>query len=190
MRNFDRGGRTGGRSVGGKFNRRDGGRRDFGGDRDRGRMTMYPATCAECGNPCEVPFQPKSGRPVFCANCFGKSGGREDRRQGTDRDFRPDRKDRQMFSATCDDCGNPCEVPFRPTDGKPVFCKSCFETKGGRKPRESSAPSKQGPDQFASLHAKLDKILSALSVTQRITVEKPAAKVKVKPKAKAKPKAK
>ena len=28
--------------------------------------------------------------------------------------------------ATCSECGQECEVPFKPTDGKPVFCKECY----------------------------------------------------------------
>lgn len=34
-----------------------------------------------------------------------------------------------MFSAVCDNCGKDCQVPFRPTSGKPIFCSSCFESK-------------------------------------------------------------
>lgn len=34
-----------------------------------------------------------------------------------------------MFSAVCDNCGKECQVPFRPTSGKPIFCSSCFESK-------------------------------------------------------------
>jgi CxxC-x17-CxxC domain-containing protein len=185
MRNFSKDRHSGGRNSGGKFNRREGGRRDFGGDRDRGHSQMYPATCAECGSPCEVPFQPRSGRPVFCNNCFDKSGGREERRDGG-RNFRPDTKDRQMFSATCAECGSPCEVPFRPTAGKPVYCKSCFDKKGNRKNREDAAPARQGPDQFAALNAKLDKIIGILSATKG----QPAATVKAEPKVKLKAKPK
>ena len=45
--------------------------------------------------------------------------------------FRPsgDREDRQMFTATCDECHKQCEVPFKPTGGKPVYCKDCFASK-------------------------------------------------------------
>ena len=32
----------------------------------------------------------------------------------------------QMHQATCSECGNKCEVPFRPTGEKPVYCKECF----------------------------------------------------------------
>ena len=33
---------------------------------------MHKATCADCGNECEVPFEPKEGRPVYCRECFAK----------------------------------------------------------------------------------------------------------------------
>ena len=33
---------------------------------------MYPAVCASCGAECEVPFEPRSGRPVYCDECFSK----------------------------------------------------------------------------------------------------------------------
>lgn len=35
----------------------------------------------------------------------------------------------EMHRATCSDCGKGCEVPFRPTGDKPVFCSDCFENK-------------------------------------------------------------
>ena len=47
------------------------GRGKFGGDRDRGPVIMHPATCDKCGKPCEVPFKPTSGKPVYCNACFG-----------------------------------------------------------------------------------------------------------------------
>ena len=33
---------------------------------------MFPATCAECGKDTEVPFEPRSGRPVYCSDCYRK----------------------------------------------------------------------------------------------------------------------
>ncbi|MFH1399865.1 MAG: CxxC-x17-CxxC domain-containing protein [Candidatus Woesearchaeota archaeon] len=33
---------------------------------------------------------------------------------------------REMHKATCADCGKECEVPFQPTDGRPVYCKECY----------------------------------------------------------------
>jgi len=38
------------------------------------------------------------------------------------RDFGP----REMHKAVCTKCGKECEVPFKPTEGKPVYCKDCF----------------------------------------------------------------
>jgi CxxC-x17-CxxC domain-containing protein len=40
---------------------------------------------------------------------------------------------REMHKATCSDCGAECEVPFVPTEGKPVYCRNCFQNH--RKPQ-------------------------------------------------------
>ncbi|TFG23456.1 MAG: hypothetical protein EU532_13495 [Promethearchaeota archaeon] len=39
-------------------------------NRSYGNRTMHKATCADCGNECEVPFQPKEGRAVYCRECY------------------------------------------------------------------------------------------------------------------------
>lgn len=39
--------------------------RDAGGARQ-----MFEAVCSECGKPCQVPFQPRNDRPVYCSDCF------------------------------------------------------------------------------------------------------------------------
>ena len=44
---------------------------------------------------------------------------------GSDYGSRP-RGPREMFAATCSSCGQETEVPFRPTQGKPVYCSACF----------------------------------------------------------------
>jgi len=33
---------------------------------------------------------------------------------------------REMHKATCSDCGKETEVPFKPTEGRPVYCRDCF----------------------------------------------------------------
>ncbi len=38
---------------------------------------------------------------------------------------------REMFTATCSSCGREARVPFRPTNGKPVYCSDCFRTMRG-----------------------------------------------------------
>lgn len=37
-----------------------------------GPRQMFDAICAECGNPCKVPFEPRNDRPVYCSDCFRK----------------------------------------------------------------------------------------------------------------------
>ena len=38
---------------------------------------------------------------------------------------------REMFTATCSSCGREAKVPFRPTNGKPVYCSDCFRSQRG-----------------------------------------------------------
>jgi CxxC-x17-CxxC domain-containing protein len=52
---------------------------------------------------------------------FGGSGG--NRGGGFRSDFGP----REMHKAICSECKQSCEVPFKPTDGKPVYCKECYQ---------------------------------------------------------------
>jgi CxxC-x17-CxxC domain-containing protein len=33
---------------------------------------------------------------------------------------------RQMFPATCAECGKSTEVPFQPSGDRPVYCSDCF----------------------------------------------------------------
>lgn len=66
-----------------------------------------------------------------------------------------------MHQATCDKCGVSCEVPFRPSGDKPIFCNNCFNRKGGRddRPRRTDN-SQQLKEQLDNINAKLDKILA------------------------------
>lgn len=36
---------------------------------------------------------------------------------------------REMHKAVCSECGKECEVPFKPTEGRPVYCKECWMKK-------------------------------------------------------------
>jgi CxxC-x17-CxxC domain-containing protein len=40
---------------------------------------------------------------------------------------------RQMFQAVCADCGTTTEVPFEPRQGRPVYCRDCFERRNPRR---------------------------------------------------------
>ena|SRR5579872_897818 len=43
------------------------------------------------------------------------------------------REQREMFTATCSQCHGVAEVPFQPSNDKPVYCRDCFST---RQPRQ------------------------------------------------------
>ena len=84
MGRFDsRGGRDSGRSYGGG---RDSGRSYGGGrgrDSGRSQVEMTKVICSACKEECEIPFKPRTDKPVFCSDCFTKnndkgrsSGGR------------------------------------------------------------------------------------------------------------------
>jgi CxxC-x17-CxxC domain-containing protein len=36
------------------------------------------------------------------------------------------RGEREMHKTKCAECGNECEVPFKPTEGRPVYCRDCY----------------------------------------------------------------
>jgi len=36
---------------------------------------------------------------------------------------------REMFKATCSQCGGVAEVPFQPRGDKPVYCRDCFSSR-------------------------------------------------------------
>lgn len=44
------------------------------------------------------------------------------------RDFRSNQRggDREMYPATCGNCGKNCQVPFKPSGDRPVLCSECF----------------------------------------------------------------
>lgn len=43
---------------------------DRGGRKDRPARQMYDVICADCGEPTQVPFQPRDDRPVYCRDCY------------------------------------------------------------------------------------------------------------------------
>ncbi|MBN1923742.1 MAG: hypothetical protein JW791_03195 [Nanoarchaeota archaeon] len=48
-----------------------------------------------------------------------RSGGRGGFRSGP----------REMHKAVCSECNKECEVPFKPREDRPVYCKECFAKK-------------------------------------------------------------
>lgn len=98
----------------------------------------FKAVCSECGKECEIPFEPKEGRPVKCNDCFkkgrpqnnrggfgGDRGGYNNSGGGNRGGF--DRNKSRDVDVVCAECGKNTTVPFKPTPGgKPVLCRDCF----------------------------------------------------------------
>lgn len=168
MKNFNREDRT---SGGKRFDRDRGFRREDRSD----RPTMHQATCAQCGKECHVPFKPTGDKPVFCSDCFGKKESFGDNRSQRRDSARPSFGDKKMFKVICDKCRRECEVPFKPTGDKPVFCSDCFsksEKKSGGSNFSNHFESNfkgndsnhdQVAEQLETLNNKLDNILRILS---------------------------
>lgn len=36
---------------------------------------------------------------------------------------------REMYDATCSECGQACKVPFKPVEGRAVYCRDCYQKK-------------------------------------------------------------
>lgn len=54
------------------------------------------------------------------------------------------RRERVMYETVCADCKSLCEVPFKPSEGRAVYCKPCFALrKAGGPP--SPAPAAKPP---------------------------------------------
>ena len=98
-----------------------------------------------------------------------------------------------MFKANCATCGKECEVPFRPSGDKPIYCKDHFvpqgpvHEKGGGRPfvprRDFGAPSFTPRENntedtkriLSDINYKLDKLISLMSSN----VQAPKVKPKV-----------
>lgn len=93
-------------------------------------------TCRDCGNSfvwtaSEQDFYAQKGftnEPVRCPACRAAKkanmGGGGHFGGGS----------RQMYTATCSNCGKQCQVPFQPRIGedgkpvKPIYCNDCFRS--------------------------------------------------------------
>ncbi len=90
--------------------------------RERG-LTNQPTRCKNCRD------KRKAGRP---AGGGGGGGGGGYGGGGAGGGY--GRGERQMYAATCSQCGRETEVPFPPTPGRPVLCRDCFAASKGTAP--------------------------------------------------------
>ena len=111
----------------------------------------------------------------------------------------------RMVKAICDECGQECELPFKPTGEKPVYCSSCFEKMGGgrnrddrggnrrfggrndrasrdSRPSRPSQPINDFKKDFEELNNKLNQILEILAANKIKTRISPKSEVAKKEK--------
>ena len=112
-------------------------------------------TCADCGTDFvhsaadQARYQERglSNEPKRCPSCRAKrrtrqEGGRPGpRAPGGSSEARGGRRfsasagsrpERESFPATCAACGKETTVPFRPVQGRPVYCRECYQLNKGR----------------------------------------------------------
>jgi len=64
-------------------------------------------------------------------------------------------RDQERTEVTCDSCKKRCEVPFKPSSNKPIYCSDCFKKDSG---------SKSSGKGLKEINEKLDKIIRALEI--------------------------
>lgn len=84
--------------------------------------------CRDCGEDftftaSEQEFYASKGfenEPGRCPSC--RAARKAQSRGG----YSSQRQDRELYDAVCAECGAPTQVPFQPTEGRPVYCRDCF----------------------------------------------------------------
>ncbi len=93
-------------------------------------------TCRDCNKQftftaSEQDFYAQKGftqDPGRCPDC--REARKSQRNSGGSGNYSTsDRPKREMFTATCSDCGGVAELPFNPSGDRPVYCRDCFAKK-------------------------------------------------------------
>jgi len=113
-----------------------------------------------------------------------------------------------MHKAVCDECQKSCEVPFRPSSDKPIYCNDCFSGKRGNEAPRREFNNDRGPKrdfndkpsfskpagapvndevkkQLGEMNNKLDRLINVIEKMSAPKVSTPA--VSAKPAVKAAP---
>ena len=85
--------------------------------------------CEDCKNPFEYTAGEQKWYarynlvlPKRCKLC------REERKKKTTKSVEVVAEGRPMWTITCEDCGSPALVPFKPAPFRPVYCGECYRT--------------------------------------------------------------
>jgi CxxC-x17-CxxC domain-containing protein len=93
-------------------------------------------TCVECGasfifSADDQEFHAQKGfanEPKRCPSC---RAARRAERGGNSGGGYYQSSPREMFTATCAQCGQEAQVPFQPRGDRPVYCNDCFQSQRG-----------------------------------------------------------
>lgn len=117
----------------------------------------------------------RKGGGKFGGKKFGGGRDRDDRSGGH----------KQLFPAVCSECGKDCELPFRPTGDKPVYCRDCFNKHSPRQDfRRDTFPQREQQSGYAkpqsngeinTLKLKLDSLESKVNRILELVSRKPQA---------------
>jgi len=69
-----------------------------------------------------------TNEPKRCPTCRATRKERQGNSSGYGQ-----RSVRQMYPAVCSECGKQTEVPFEPRNGKPVYCRDCYNKINSRR---------------------------------------------------------
>ena len=92
------------------------------------------------------------------------------------------RGDRTLYEAICADCHKVCEVPFRPSEDRAVYCKECFARRksGGSKPFAVLTPVALPPKPLGKLHLPASSLSALGAKPQKAKKTRPVKKTKKK----------
>ena len=90
-------------------------------------------SCRDCGEEFlftvkEQEFYAEKGftnEPGRCSTCRSVRKQRNNKSNNRNGGF-AQRSERKLYSAICAECGVKTQVPFRPNNDKPVYCRECF----------------------------------------------------------------
>lgn len=87
-------------------------------------------------------------------------------------------RERVMHKATCADCQSACEVPFKPSGDRPVYCKECYaKRRNGGGPRTAHQPKPEHIAHAQKRHPGPAPVTAAAAAPARVA-RKPAEKKK------------
>ncbi len=97
----------------------------------------------------------------------------------------PVRRERVLYGAVCAECSKACEVPFKPSQNRAVYCQACFAHRKSGSSNIVSKPDVPAPTPVAKPRKRITKpaVSKAPQKTKKKTSVKKAPVKKVKKKA-------